>query len=156
MSENDPIIELIVSEEEDREQEKKEEPDKTTTEVIEMDSISRSNSFTPFSTTKTNTVGEVSSLPIDGSGEVSSILIIGDSENYSIRMTVDDTIVYNDEFLSLQRISPELVKVSAYKDGGDSIISITDYSFSEFFDLDIIPDSNMTFKKIRIEVEIDE
>lgn len=126
----------------------------STVKLIKMENETRTTSFTPRDTSKTNTDGSILSLPIKGEGRLDSLIVKADSASFSVEFIIDGTEIFDIPYDEMNNISPELTRASAYETNGVYTINIDSYPFSEVVNARITPQEEVTFSLIRVEVEI--
>lgn len=124
-----------------------------------QEDLTRSGQFTPEPTTDRHE-GEITTrdqFPIRGKGRIENIVIITFGESFNVRLEVDDDNVLNNDFRTIEKLSDELVNVSAYaKQNSDRVLSIQDYTFEEYLNITIFPKGELTVELARAEVIIEE
>lgn len=101
-----------------------------------------------------NDLDELEELPIEGSGELIDVIVIGQQSDYDVRVRVDDNEVIDDSYSYIESISGNLSRVSAFQSSGNYVVHVTDYKFTDWFSMGVRPNVDMTFKTIRVEVEV--
>lgn len=117
--------------------------------LIENTNIELSSTYTPSSETAE---GQKRSLPFTGTGDLKNFVLRADSNEFSISVQVDEHNVVDSTFDELENLSAELAQISAYEADNQYIINISDYPIRDRFNIEIVPDGNVTFSLIRVEI----
>lgn len=93
-------------------------------------------------------------FPIDGPGTLDSLLIIADDDDFDIYLAIDGQTLVDDSFASLSAISSELNRISAYDGAPGYVFAATDYEFFDRVEAVIQPQTTITFRRQRAEVDL--
>jgi hypothetical protein len=100
-------------------------------------------------------IGSIQELPIRQTGTLVDAVIIGSDPEFSVKVEVDEHDVVDDTYSYLADVSTELSKVGAYENNnGNYVVHVTNYEFKERLNVLVRPENDDTnYKLIRIEVE---
>jgi hypothetical protein len=93
------------------------------------------------------------SLPYPGPGTLISALVIADDNDFSVFMDVDGQHVIDESFDSLETISNELERISAYQGSRGYVFSASEYEFQDELNIVISPNSEIEFLRQRVEID---
>jgi hypothetical protein len=158
-SPQDPILDLIIAEEELHQESTTEQSSNDdnreygeSSVVIEQENIT---SKVPISPEIKNAANDVVSPPIQGEGDLEIITVLAEQNDFRIEVEIDDYTVLDKSWGEVNIISSELAKASAYKEAGSYVMNIFGYSFNERFNVSIIPQSEVEFNLIRLELTME-
>jgi hypothetical protein len=96
--------------------------------------------------------GDYRFLKLEGSGEVEEVLIEAPSSNYSLRVEVDDKIVYSGSYDDFAEYSEIIATISAFEKNGSYLIHLTDIHFSK--SVTMTASGSLTLSKIYAKYKI--
>lgn len=96
------------------------------------------------------------SMPVSGPGTLVDGLIVCDSDDFTATVTADGQQIISETFATLEQLSQELDRISAYRraEDGKYVFSIGDYEFQQSVEIAIQPGEQIGFDVQRAEIDI--